>query len=181
MRLLPVAPRPFDDELLSCWHWRVASHYSTSPQRVESWISGTPGGQNQDFSSRDFRPVRDVTRLWALACRIREADLDQLSLQSAGRPKSSLVGDPLDRGVCPVCLDEDAEEGRDHYCRRLWICVEAVVCPRHGIGIENTVPGVFAAVCFSFGRHLPVLSGCFAVIVGQSSRRGVFSDAIKLR
>lgn len=40
MRLLPVAPRPLDDELLSCWHWRVASHYSTSPQRVKA---GYPG------------------------------------------------------------------------------------------------------------------------------------------
>lgn len=154
VRLLAVAPRPFDDELLSCWHWRVASHYSTSPQRVESWISGTLGVQSQDFSSRDFQPDRDLTRLWALACRTREADLDRLSLKSAGRPISSFVGDPLDRGVCPVCLDEDAEEGRDHYCRRSWVSVEAVVCPRHKTGLENNCARCFRSGLFQF-RQTP--------------------------
>ncbi|TAU12960.1 hypothetical protein ELI13_38325 [Rhizobium ruizarguesonis] len=155
VRLLAVAPRPFDDELLSCWHWRVASHYSTSPQQVESWISGSRGGQNQNFFSCDFHPDRDQTRLWARACRIRKPDLDRLSLQSAGRPKSSFVSDPMDRGVCPVCLDEDAEEGRDHYCRRSWACVEAVVCPRHGIGLEINCAGCFRSGLFQF-RQTPV-------------------------
>jgi len=154
VRLLAVAPRPFDDELLSCWHWRVASHYSTSPQRVESWISGTPGGQNEDFFSRDFHPDQSAIRLWARACRIREGDMDRLSLQSAGRPKSSFVRDPLDRGVCPVCLDEDAEEGRDHYCRRSWVSVEGVVCARHGIGLENNCARCFRSGLFQF-RQTP--------------------------
>lgn len=154
VRLLAVAPRPFDDELLSCWHWRVASHYSTSPQRVESWISGTPGGQNQDFFSSDFHPDQSAIRLWARACRIRESDLDRLSLQSAGRPTSSFVRDPLDRGVCPVCLDEDTEEGRDHYCRRSWASVEAVVCPRHGIALENNCGRCFRSGLFQF-RQTP--------------------------
>ncbi len=181
VRLLAVAPRPCDDELLSCWHWRAASHYSTSPPQVESWISGSPRGQNQDFFSRGLHPNQAAIRLWARACRIREGDLDRLSLRGARRPKTSFVSDPMDRGVCPLCLDEDAEEGRDHYCRRWWAGVEAVVCPRHGIGLENNCARCFRSGLFSFGRHPPALSGCFAVIVGQSSRRGVFSDAIKLR
>lgn len=151
---LPVAPRPFDDELLSCWQWRVASHYSTSPQRIESWISETPGGQNQDFFSSDFHPDQSAIRLWARACRIREADLDRLSLQSARRPKTSFVSDPMDRGVCPLCLDEDAEEGRDHYCRRSWAGVEAVVCPRHAIGLENNCARCFRSGLFQF-RQTP--------------------------
>ncbi|CUX65103.1 hypothetical protein CFBP6626_23865 (plasmid) [Agrobacterium tumefaciens] len=154
VRLLPVAPRPLDDELLSCWHWRVASHYSTSPQHVESWIAGSPLAQNQDFFSSDFHPDQSAIRLWARACRIREGDLDRLSLQSGGRPKSSFVGDPLDRGVCPVCLDEDVEEGRDHYCRRSWVSVEAVVCPRHGIALENKCAWCFRSGLFQF-RQTP--------------------------
>lgn len=176
VRLLAVAPRPFDDELLSCWHWRVASHYSTSPQQVESWISGSRGGQNQNFFSCDFHPDRDQTRLWARACRIRKPDLDRLSLQSAGRPKSSFVSDPMDRGVCPVCLDEDAEEGRDHYCRRSWACVEAVVCPRHGIGLEINCAGCFRSGLFQF-RQTPAgvarlfCRHCGAVVSARSFQR----------
>ncbi len=154
VRLLAVAPRPCDDELLSCWHWRVASHYSTSPPQVESWISGSPRGQNQDFFSRDFHPNQAVIRLWARACRIREGDLDRLSLRGARRPKTSFVSDPMDRGVCPLCLDEDAEEGRDHYCRRWWAGVEAVVCPRHGIGLENNCARCFRSGLFQF-RQTP--------------------------
>ncbi|MBY5412788.1 hypothetical protein HFO98_31045 [Rhizobium leguminosarum] len=174
VRLLAVAPRPFDDELLSCWHWRVASHYSTSPQRVESWISGRPGGQNQDFFSRDFRPDQAAIRLWARACRIREADLDRLSLQR--RPKNTFVSDPLDRGVSPVCLDEDVEEGRDHYYRRSWAGVEAVVCPRHGIGLENNCGRCFRSGLFQF-RQTPagvvrlVCRHCGAVVSARSFQR----------
>lgn len=154
VRLLPVAPRPLDDELLSCWHWRVASHYSTSPQRVESWISGTPGGQNQDFFTGDFHPDQSAIWVWARACRIREGDLDRMSLQSVRQPKTSIVSDPMDRGLCPLCLDEDAEEGRDHYCRRSWVSVEAVVCPRHGIGLENNCARCFRTGLFQF-RQTP--------------------------
>lgn len=44
-----------------------------------------------------------------------------------------------------------------------------------------TVVGVSATDCFSFSRHLPGSSDCFAVIVEQSSWRGVFSAAIKQR
>ncbi|MBB3165751.1 hypothetical protein FHS25_006263 [Rhizobium laguerreae] len=177
VRLLAIAPRPCDDELLSCWHWRVASHYSTSPQQVESWISESSGGQNQNFSSWDFHPDRDQTRLWALACRIRKPDLDRLSLQSAGRPRSSFVSDPINRGVCPVCLDEDAEEGRDHYCRRRWAGVEAVVCPRHEIGLENSCARCFRSGLFQF-RQTPAgvarlfCRYCGAVVSARGFQRG---------
>jgi len=177
VRLLAVAPRPFDDELLSCWHWRAASLYSTSPQCVENWISGTPGGQNQDFFSSDFHPDQSAIRLWARACRIGEGDLDRLSLQSAGRPKSSFVRNPMDRGVCPVCLDEDSEEGRDHYCRRSWASVEAVVCPQHGTGLENNCGRCFRSGLFQF-RQTPAgvvrlfCRYCEAVVSARGFPRG---------
>lgn len=185
VRLLAVAPRPFDDELLSCWHWRVASHYSTSPQHVESWISGTPGGQNQDFFSSEFHPDQSTIWIWARACRIREGDLDRLSLHSAGRPKSSFVRDPLDRGVCPVCLDEDTEEGRDHYCRRSWVSVEGVICPRHGIALENNCGRCFRSGLFQF-RQTPAgvvrlfCRYCGAVVSARGFRRRDQADMVQI-
>ncbi|MGV2129412.1 TniQ family protein [Agrobacterium vitis] len=154
VRLLGIAPRPFEDELLSCWHWRVSSHYATSPQQLEDWITGASGGQAPNFFSRDFYPDSAAIRSWALACRVRKADLDRLSLQNTGRGKGSFVSDPMHRGVCPVCFDEDAEEGRDHYCRRSWACVETVVCRRHGIGLESNCARCFRSGLFQF-RQTP--------------------------
>ncbi|MGR9285862.1 TniQ family protein [Rhizobium johnstonii] len=185
VRLLPVAPRPCDDELLSCWHWRVASHYSTSPPQVESWIMGSLRGQNQDFFSRDFHPDQAAIQLWARACRAREGDLDRLSLRGARRPKTSFVSDPMDRGVCPVCLDEDAEEGRDHYCRRWWARVEAVVCPRHGIGLENNCARCFRSGLFQF-RQTPAgvvrlfCRYCGAVVSARGFQRRDQFDMVEI-
>ncbi|CDZ64141.1 Hypothetical protein NGAL_HAMBI2605_57160 [Neorhizobium galegae bv. orientalis] len=85
----------------------------------------------------------------------------------------------MHRGVCPACLDEDAEEGRDHYCRRSWAFVEAVVVPGTELASRLTVLGVFTAVCFSFGRHLPESPGCFAVIATRLSPRSGFGAAIR--
>lgn len=147
--------QPFEDELLSCWHWRVASHYSSSPRQVEKWISGASGCSTSYLSSHDIFIDESVTRLWALACRLRYIDLERLSQQATGRNRASFVSDAAHRGVCPACLDEDAEEGRDHYCRQLWACVEAVVCPGTELASRLTAARVLAAVCFSFGRHPP--------------------------
>lgn len=89
------------------------------------------------------------------------------------------MSEPAHRGVCPPCLDEDAEEGRDHYCRRSWACVEAVVCFRHKSALRLTVVGVSAAICFNSGRHPPAPPDCFTVITMRSSPHGGSSDAIK--
>ncbi len=35
--------------------------------------------------------------------------------------------------VCPACLEEDAAQGRDHYIRRGWLQVEALLCARHDL------------------------------------------------
>ncbi|TAY27324.1 hypothetical protein ELH88_29170 (plasmid) [Rhizobium ruizarguesonis] len=150
VRLLAIAPRPFEDELLSCWRWRVASHHSSSPRHVENWICGASGASKPHLFSHDVTAEQSVTRLWALACRLKQVDLDRLSLQASGRSRASFVSDPVHRGVCPACLDDDAEEGRDHYCRRSWACVEAVVCPRHKTGLEINCGRCFRSGLFQF-------------------------------
>ncbi|MVA63772.1 hypothetical protein [Agrobacterium vitis] len=83
----------------------------------------------------------------------------------------------MDRGVCPVCLDEDVEEGRDHYFRRSWVSVEAVVCARHGIGIENNCARCFRSGLFHF-RQTPTgvirlfCRYCGAVVSARGFQRG---------
>lgn len=185
VRLLALAPRPFEDELLSCWHWRVASHYSSSPRQVESWISGASGGSPPHLFSHDIPTEQSATRLWALACRLRQVDLERLSLQNSGRSKASLVSDPAHRGVCPTCLDEDAEEGRDHYCRRSWAFVEAIACLRHKVGLEINCAGCFRTGLFQF-RSTPAgvvrlfCRDCDAVVSARRFQRRDHTDLLQI-
>lgn len=185
VRLLAIAPRPFEDELLSCWHWRVASHYTSSPRQVENWISGASGGSNPHLFSHDIPTERSASRLWALACRLRQVDLERLSLRNTGRSRASFVSYPANRGVCPTCLDEDAEEGRDHYCRRSWACVEAVVCQRHKIGLEINCGVCFRTSVFQF-RSTPAgvvrlfCRECDAVVSARRFQRRDQTDLLRV-
>lgn len=185
VRLLAIAPRPFEDELLSCWRWRVASHYSSSPRQIENWICGVSEVSKPHLFGHDVPTEQSATRLWALACRLRQGDLERLSLQNTGRSRASFVSDPAHRGVCPTCLDEDAEEGRDHYCRRSWACVEAVVCQRHKIGLEINCGGCFRTGPFQF-RSTPAglarlfCRECDAIISARRFQRRDQADLLQV-
>jgi len=185
VRLLAIAPRPFEDELLSCWHWRVASQYSSSPRQIENWIRGAWDVSKPHILSEDIPAEQSTTRLWALACRLKQVDVERLSLQNTGRSGASFVSDPTHRGVCPACLDEDAEEGRDHYCRRSWACVEAVVCPKHKTGLEINCGGCFRSGLFQF-RSTPAgavrlfCRECDAIISARGFQRRHQSDLLEV-
>lgn len=185
VRLLAIAPRPFEDELLSCWRWRVASHYSSSPRQIENWIRGVSEVSKPHLFGHDVPTEQSATRLWALACRLRQGDLERLSLQNTGRSRASFVSDPAHRGVCPTCLDEDAEEGRDHYCRRSWACVEAVVCQRHKIDLEINCGGCFRTGPFQF-RSTPAglarlfCRECDAIISARRFQRRNQTDLLQV-
>jgi len=185
VRLLAIAPRPFEDELLSCWHWRVASHYSSSPRQVENWISGSSRVSTPHLFNHDIPTDQSATRLWALACRLRQGDLERLSLRATGRSRASFVSDPGHRGVCPACLDEDAQEGRDHYCRRSWARVEAVVCPQHKTGLEINCGGCFRTGLFQF-RSTPAgvvrlfCRECDAVVSARRFQRRNQTDLLQV-
>lgn len=185
VRLLAIAPRPSEDELLSCWHWRVASHYSSSPRQVENWISGSSRVSTPHLFNHEIPTDQSATRLWALACRLRQGDLERLSLRATGRSRASFVSDPGHRGVCPACLDEDAEEGRDHYCRQSWACVEAVVCQRHKIGLEINCGGCFRTGLFQF-RSTPAgvvrlfCRDCDAVVSVRRFQRRNQTDLLQI-
>lgn len=99
-----------------------ASHCSSSPRQVENWIGGASKVLPPHLFNRHIPTNQPGSRSWALACRLRQGDLERLSLRATGRIRASFVSDPGHQVVCPACLDEDAEEGRYHYCRRPWAC-----------------------------------------------------------
>jgi hypothetical protein len=163
----------------------VASHYSCSPRQVENWICGASGASKPHLLNHDIPADQPATRLWALACRLKQVDLERLSLQATGRSRASFVSDPTHRGVCPACLDEDAEEGRDHYCRRSWACVEAIVCTRHKIGLEINCGGCFRTGLFQF-RSTPAgvvrlfCRDCDTIVSARRFRRRDQTDLLQV-
>jgi len=55
---LPVAPRPFVDELLSSWMTRVAARYGAEPLELMVYMAGQGGRE------AGARQVDDVARIW---------------------------------------------------------------------------------------------------------------------
>lgn len=173
VRLLPIAPRPFEDELLTSWQCRIASRYDSPPTRIEAWFGGR--SVSDSFEARDLRPDRDMMWRWARACRLKEHVLQRLALSNLERREDCYVRNPLHRGVCAACLDEDAERGDDHYCRRSWAHVEAVACQEHGVVLQSACQRCFRGGLFQF-RFLPegarlVCPWCAAVISGRARRQ----------
>lgn len=131
-------------------------HYDSTPAQIEAWFGGRSGSMRDSFEARDFRPEQDMTWRWARACRLKERDLQRLALSNLERPEDCYVRNPLHRGVCAACLDEDAEQG-DHYCRRTWAYVEAVGGRSMAFPCRAPVSVVFEAVysVFGFFRKAP--------------------------
>lgn len=122
---LPVAPRPFDDELLTSWQARVACHYGRTAAELELWLDPSSGPDISGFERRDFDPDEAVIRLWAEACRIDGRHIAGMALRRFNRPMDWYFLDHHHQAFCPGCLREDERAGRDHHIRYSWSCVEA--------------------------------------------------------
>lgn len=138
-RRLPIAPRPYDDELLSSWQGRVACRYAMSREALGLWI-GVPAAlaAPRGFVAADYAPDLEVIDAWVQACRLEPAQVEGFALRR-WRALDRYVwayeagGAFMESAVCPACLEEDAREGRDHYIRRAWLQVEALLCARHDL------------------------------------------------
>ena len=193
--LLPVAPRPFEDELLSSWRGRVACRYDLTEEglserlgvaRVDRWIG---------FVGRDFAPTPAAVSAWARACRLSEERVRDMALSTRPRPVGlyvwgeGRVAGAIRRPVCPACLDEDADVGRDHHIRRSWALVESCLCDRHGRFLSETCAHCPSQMGFRFrnrGVARLVCVQCQGVVrsletpggVASPGVLGVFSDAV---
>ncbi|UVK49484.1 TniQ family protein (plasmid) [Mesorhizobium sp. AR07] len=176
MRVLPLAPRPFDDELLSSWQGRVACRYGCTLLEVESWLDADiDPGRRGDLIGRDFDPGDAMITRWARACRMDAGRLARMALRRQARGLNWYIQDRWHQGVCSACLDEDHAGGRDHYLRRAWSRVEAIVCPRHLTMLRDLCGHCFARTGFRFdcreGRGRLVCRSCSApVSFGRANR-----------
>jgi len=138
-RVLPVAPRPREGELLSSWRERVACRYGVGCDELAACLGEAPpvGFVSQSLDG-DFAPDLQGLRVWATACRVDEGVLQALALSRVSPWRAAWIAarSPETRtfrvAVCLACLDADADaEAGDHFLRADWGRVESFVCRRH--------------------------------------------------
>ncbi len=162
--LLPIAPRPYDGELISSWQDRVACRYGCTADEIDRWLGCGDDGSSSSLSSRDFHPSALILKAWARACRLRPDQIETMVLGRLIRPAGWYIDDGRDRAMCTACLDEDVAEGRDHYLRRQWSHVEAAVCAKHRRTLQTFCECCFTRGWFRFdcsqGRAVLVCRAC---------------------
>ncbi|RUW66467.1 hypothetical protein EOA28_30905 [Mesorhizobium sp. M2A.F.Ca.ET.067.02.1.1] len=138
---LPVAPRPYRDELLSSWLARLACRYGLTGQELADHFAHDGSCYSSPLSIDDRTPAQDQTRVWAQACGVDPERLQRLALSRRfpRRPRSWLVSrgpewapSAMARSipVCFACFAADQSAGRDAYLRAGWMLAERCICPR---------------------------------------------------
>ena len=177
---LPVAPRPFRDELLTSWTARVAARYGAEPFELMVFLAGQAGRYAGARQIDDVVPDMGLLRLWAKACRIDPERLRRRSLASRypGRPQGWLLTETVP--VCLACFDADVAAGRDAYLRKNWRLAEQVVCPEHRTMLLDRCPACRSGLRLSFrmlnGLLRPFCHKCDAVL---TSGGGETEDPLK--
>ncbi|WP_338066340.1 TniQ family protein [Roseovarius nitratireducens] len=167
---LPVAPRPYQDELLSSWMARVAARYGAEPLELMVYLAGQGGRDAGARQVDDVAPDMRLLRLWAKACRIDPERLHRRSLASRypDRPRDWLRTEAVP--VCLACFDADVAAGRDAYLRANWRLAEQVVCPAHRTMLLDHCPACRGRLRLSFrmlnGLLRPFCRKCDAVLTG---------------
>lgn len=147
----------------------MACRYGCTLRDVESWLDpDIDVGRRGGLIGRDFDPGDAMIVLWARACRMDTGRIALMALRREGRTESWYIHDRWHQGVCPACLDEDRAAGRDHYLRRVWSRVEAIVCSRHLTMLREMCGHCFARTGFRFdcreGRGRLVCGSCLVPV-----------------
>ena len=167
---LPVAPRPFRDELLSSWVARVAARY----------VAGQGGRDAGARQVDDLAPDMGLLMLWAKACRIDPERLRRRSLASRypAQPRDWFLTETVP--ACLACFDVDVAAGRDAYLRVNWRLAEQVVCQAHRTMLLDRCPACRGRLRLSFrmlnGLLRPFCRKCDAVLAGGG---GETEDPVK--
>lgn len=174
---LPIAPRPYRDELLSSWMARVACRYGlTAPE-----LAGDFAAEGNSLSSPqpidDRAPADDQTRVWARGCGVDPERLHRLSLSRRypRRPRAWYASRgpewaPSARSgsipVCLACLAADLAAGHDAYLRADWMFAERCVCPAHGQLLQDRCLSCHRRLSVAFRLH----DGCARPVCGHCAR-----------
>jgi hypothetical protein len=193
MGRLPVAPRPYRDELLSSWLGRVACRYGLDAESLVDALSIADGeGDAHKISIDDAAPSREEIVCWAQACGVDPARLVRLTLarrraeranvwfSSAGPPWAPTVS--RSHPVCCACFESDRVAGRDEYLRADWMLAERCVCPAHRQLLRDRCPHCRGPLHFAYrlrdGRVRIACRECGLELAARSADDGALIDAL---
>lgn len=174
---LPVAPRPYRDELLSSWMARVACRYGLTAEELAGHFTAAGNSVSSPLPIDDSAPTADQTRVWARACGIDPGRLQRLALswRYPRRPRSWYAS----RGpewapsavtgstpVCLACFAADQSAGRDAYLRAGWMLAERCICPIHGQLLHDRCLSCHRRLSVAFRLH----DGCARPVCAQCAR-----------
>lgn len=157
--VLPLAPRPMEDELLSSWLSRVACRYDLDGGALRDILT-TPGDDAEampTMNGLDYRPAHKEIAALASAARLPVERLSILALKTANptwprhwfawdwgvfNPTNGTerYADALAPGWCDLCLNEDHATGRHAYLRRHWAYAAVGFCHRHRLPLRHLCP-----------------------------------------
>jgi hypothetical protein len=136
LAVLPYAPPPHTDELLSSWIERLGHFYGIGylGARVilEPSRAANKRGVNEDLDSSES--IRNAAILWSgFAERLMPpvVPMDDTVLEASAR-----------LAYCAECWNEDVERGQSPYIRRKWINWLCVACSEHGCWLNAREPHV---------------------------------------
>lgn len=157
--VLPLAPRPMKDELLSSWLSRVACRYDLDGGTLRGLLA-TPGDDAEvmpTMNGLDYRPAHQEITALASAARLPVERLSTLALKAANPtwPRhwfawdwgvwdpangTERYADALAPGWCDLCLSEDHAAGLHAYLRRHWVYAAVGFCHRHRLPLRHLCP-----------------------------------------
>ncbi len=181
---LPVAPRPFRDELLSSWMSRVATRFGLEVPDMTAYLAGQEGTLPVLRQIDDTTPDLELLKVWARGCRIDPARLERLSLEARYRNRSRDWVSSRGGGgasVCLACFDADIAASRDAYIRADWTLIERVECPVHKEILRDRCPECGAHLPASFRLRRGLLrvfcAKCECILTGKGGARADRMDA----
>ena len=185
-RRLPVAPRPYRDELLSSWLGRVACRYGLDADDLVNALVADGEGGAHESPIDDAAPPKKDTALWAQACGVDPERLSRLTLarRRPERPRFWFLsqGPPWaptamrSPPVCCACFEADCAVGRDEHLRADWMLAERCVCPAHRQLLLDRCPRCRGRLHFGFrlrdGRARVTCGRCEQVLAARSAGEG---------
>ena len=180
---LPVAPRPYRDELLSSWMARVACRYGLTAPDLADYFGDLLSPLHID----DGAPAAGQTRVWAQICGVDPDRVFRLSLRwryprrtrawyASRGPEwmpSTVTGSTP---VCLVCFADDQSAGRDGYLRACWMFAERCICPAHGELMLDRCPSCHRHLSVAFrlleGRAQPACISCGSILADRGGEGG---------
>ena len=133
---LPWAPRPHPGESLSGWVARVASRYDVTADRLCRHVLDEQGLELGRIERLDHRADPELVDALAAAASLAPARLR--AMRTAGDDGSASCWFRMETAWCPDCVRGDLTQGPETHERALWRLGCSVICPDHGVPLQNT-------------------------------------------